>query len=288
MVSAYCEGGVLRVKGCIRVRISGEMRVYIGRAPATWTDGMDLMNHAADDSDVTIDGDGGENGSCVWIVLDGAGGVMRWWMLHMPPGTVDEADATRAPPEHAACADASCTAEAEAAAPATSKLFAVLRGVEIGPLRASFHHCAVPLGYVHIADLEIDFGPSNTPRIAADGASYQVLAVKPDDGPDVVLVKVGSELWAVEEQCLRETTPGATCRSTEGGVEPGSSAQRLRQASHYSGYGGEEFSLRTGKCDSQDCYAVVTYPLQVVGDSVYVKLESKQISTIETAKHSGD
>ena len=122
------------------------------------------------------------------IVVDGLREAVEFWEQSAHPNSAsgsEAADAHKMPDQNL-----------------TSKLFMVLEpGENAALIKKAFRECFVPPGYAWAADVEIDFPPQSGDA-APRGIERQL-----QDGPTVVLWRVGSKLYACEAHCPHAGAP---------------------------------------------------------------------------------
>ena len=133
------------------------------------------------------------------MVVEGLREAVDVWEQQAQPGSVAGSEAA-AP----LCGDAGCKVAEHTVADAslTSKLFMVLEpGENVALLKKAFRECFVPPGFAWAADVEIDFPPQ--PSDAAPRGIERLL----QDGPTVVVWRVGSKFYACEAHCPHAGAP---------------------------------------------------------------------------------
>ena len=165
----------------------------------------------------------------VWVCSDVADTQPRLLMVNGLRESVSYSEVHAVPSsntEAASCGDAACELTEHKALDTgmTSKLFLLMPPGESAPaVKKAFRECFVPPGYAWAADIEIDFPPGASAGDAPRGIERQL-----QDGPAIVLWRVGSRLYACEAHC-----PHAGASLVDGSVlDMEDAVRRERAVSH--------------------------------------------------------
>jgi hypothetical protein len=165
----------------------------------------------------------------VWVCSDVADTQPRLLMVNGLRESVSYSEVHAVPSsntEAASCGDAACELTEHKALDTgmTSKLFLLMPPGESAPaVKKAFRECFVPPGYAWAADIEIDFPPGASAGDAPRGIERQL-----QDGPAIVLWRVGFRLYACEAHC-----PHAGASLVDGSVlDMEDAVRRERAVSH--------------------------------------------------------
>jgi len=264
------KGNLFRVKGVVHIRsdsVAGclpELGSGQG-ARLAWGQGQLQEHHPRHNF---------EHGG--WVVVDGTSGALCVWAAHAPPRTHMHDEASLHAPGAGAvqvkdlsCGDADCTiTHATHDFATTSKVFLVGRGVDASDMRRRLRECAVPRGYVHVADLDVEFtsNASSARTSNMSGMPYQLHKCEiqgEEEREELILIKMGSEFCAMERWC-----PHAGADLAEGDIEDfGEGVGKLVACPAHM----FTFSMDTGKCvTAPSCPRSKVFPVEVISGSVYV------------------